>query len=146
MARPDIIRLDGQLPAAPVHQHRQFDAPGPPVIDEGVQRRPDGAAGEQHVVHQHHLLVVNGPRQFRLAHQGLMAELGPVVPVEGDIQHPHPHRPGTPPGNVGGQPLGQKGAAGPDAHQHQFVLVLMVRHDLIGKPLQGLVQFAGAHV
>ena len=36
----DIIRLDGQLPAAPVHQHRQFDAPGPPVIDEGVQGAP----------------------------------------------------------------------------------------------------------
>src|SRR3972149_1432955 len=39
-----VVGADGQLPVAPIHQHRELDALRPPVVDEGVQGGADAAA------------------------------------------------------------------------------------------------------
>ena len=49
-----VVGPDRQLAVAPVDHHRQLHGPGPAVVVEGVEGGPDGAAGEEHVVDQHH--------------------------------------------------------------------------------------------
>src|SRR5450755_3357793 len=51
---PDKIRAHRQLAMAAVHQHGELDVFGPAKIIQRVHCRARGAAGEEHVVHQHH--------------------------------------------------------------------------------------------
>src|SRR6266702_1446252 len=46
----DKISPDRQFPVATVDQHRQLDAGWPAMVHERVKRRPDGAAGKEHIV------------------------------------------------------------------------------------------------
>ena len=49
----DEVGPDRQLAVAAVDEHRQLHGPRPPVLGDRVERRPHGAAGEQHVVDEH---------------------------------------------------------------------------------------------
>ena len=51
----DIGGLDGQLPMAAVDEYRQLHAARAAVIEQGVERGADGAAGIEHVVAQDHV-------------------------------------------------------------------------------------------
>jgi hypothetical protein len=42
---------------APVDHHGQLHGPGPAEVVQGVERGPDGAAGEEHVVDEDHDLA-----------------------------------------------------------------------------------------
>ena len=52
-ARADVRRLDRQLAAAAVDQHRELDRRGPAEVEQLVDRRAHAAAGVEHVVDQH---------------------------------------------------------------------------------------------
>src|SRR5882672_4816203 len=86
--RADMLGADRQLPAAAVGQHDQRDARRPAVVEQLVHRRADGAAAEEHIVHQ---------QQFRAVHiEGNGGALGivlqtarrVVVAVERDVHQP----------------------------------------------------------
>ena len=49
----DEVGPDRQLAVAPVDQDGEADRLGPPDVAQRVERRADGAAGEEHVVDQH---------------------------------------------------------------------------------------------
>ena len=61
----DVVGPDRQLAVAPVDHHRQLHGPRPAVVVERVERGPDRAAGEQHVVDQHHDRARRGRRGCR---------------------------------------------------------------------------------
>ena len=54
-----VVGVDGQLAVAAVHEHGQLDARGPAEVDQLVEGGAHGAAGEEHVVHQHHRAAVD---------------------------------------------------------------------------------------
>ena len=56
---PDEAGLDGQLAMAAVDQHQQLHARRAAVIEQRVERRADGAAGVEHVVHQDDVLALH---------------------------------------------------------------------------------------
>ena len=53
------VGADGQLPMPTVDEHGELDACGTADVHEGVERRADGAAGEQDVVDEHDGLAVD---------------------------------------------------------------------------------------
>ncbi len=57
---PDKIGPDRQFTVTTVDQHRQLDALGSAMIHQGIHGGPDGAAGEEHIIHQHDLLPFQG--------------------------------------------------------------------------------------
>src|SRR5450631_501041 len=59
---PDEARLDGQFAVSAVDQHQQLYAGRPTVVEQRVQRGPDGAAGVEHVVHQDDVLARHAER------------------------------------------------------------------------------------
>jgi hypothetical protein len=75
-----------KLAVAAIDEHREADSAGPPVVNECVHRRADGASGEQHVVDENDDLVVDREVQRRLADDRRVADAGQVVPVEGDVE------------------------------------------------------------
>ena len=64
-ARAAVRRLDRQLAAAAVDQHRELDARRAAEVEQLVDRRADGAAGVEHVVDQHDRRAVDVERQRR---------------------------------------------------------------------------------
>jgi hypothetical protein len=49
-----VVGADRQLPVPAVDEHRELHRARAPDVAERVERGPDGAAGEEHVVDQHH--------------------------------------------------------------------------------------------
>ena len=69
----------------PVHQHRQPDGAGTPVVDECIHRRADGAAREEHIVDEDDHATVDGERDVRLAHDRRVSDSSQVVAIERDV-------------------------------------------------------------
>ena len=62
-----MVRADGQFAVAAVDQHREADDPRAAEVNDRVEGGPDGPAGIQDVVNQHHDLVVDaGPGKLRV--------------------------------------------------------------------------------
>ena len=81
----DVVGPDRQLAVAPVDHDRQLHRPGPAVVVERVERGPDRAAGEEHVVDEHHdrAVEVDGDVGDRLGQHRPQPD---VVAVEGDVE------------------------------------------------------------
>ena len=58
-AAADEPGFDGQFAMAAVDQHQQLHARRAAVVEQRVERRADGAAGVQHVVHQDDVLALH---------------------------------------------------------------------------------------
>ncbi len=131
----DVVRADGQFPVAAVDQHRKADDARAAEVDDRVEGGPDGPAGVQDVVNQHHNLVVDAGAGklggVRRAH-GLVRE---VVAEHGHIQLADDRggvHGGIGGGNFGGEPDGEGVAPARDAQQDQVLGALVGLKDLMG--------------
>ncbi len=72
---------------APVAEHGELDPGRAAVVEEGVDAGPDGAAGEEHVVDQHHGAAVDGEVEPGGVDDRLVIGCAgtDVVTVEGDV-------------------------------------------------------------
>ena len=61
----DVVGPDRQLAMAAVDDDRQLHRARPPVVVQRLERGADGAAGEQHVVDEHHGRAVERRRGCR---------------------------------------------------------------------------------
>ena len=83
----DVARFDGQFAMAAVDQHQQLHARRASLIEQRVERRADGAAGIEHVVHQNHVLAGDWERDVGRVQHRLMRDRGKVVTVEIDVEN-----------------------------------------------------------
>jgi tetratricopeptide (TPR) repeat protein len=83
----DEVGADGQFPMPPVQQHKELHRGRTTVIVQRVQRRADGTAPENHVVHQNHPLPrqIEGQAGFSEGPERTI----PIVAIEGDVERPH---------------------------------------------------------
>ena len=132
----------GQLPVAPVDEHRQLDRLGAAELGDRVERGPDRAAGEEDVVDEHH-----DPAGHVHRHLGRTERLhraqADVVPVEGDVQRPDRHRRLFERGDRGGQPVGDGRAAGVQADEDQVLGAVVALDDLVRDPGVGPAEVGG---
>ena len=64
----DEVGADRQLAVAAVDQHRELDRARAAEVHERVERRAHGAAGEEHVVDQHHVPALDGEGHLGALH------------------------------------------------------------------------------
>src|SRR6266496_1286888 len=107
----DILRRDRQLPFAAIHQRRELDFSGAPIVEQLVHRGAHGAPGVEHVVHHHDVPAVDIERDLRGFHLVVQSGSVEIVAVKRDVQGPQ--RRGELQFPV--QALGKPGAAGADA-------------------------------
>src|SRR5262249_40053479 len=124
-------------PVGPIDQDGELDPPRAPEVDDGVERRPDGAAGVEDVVHQQDGLAGDRERDV-----GSPQDRGPglepeVVAVERDVERPDRDLEPLDRLEPRGDPLSQRHAAGADPHQGQPVGVPGALEDLVGDPGEG---------
>ena len=117
----DVVGADRELAVAAVGEHGELDPGRAAVVEQGVDRRPHGAAGEEDVVDEDHGAAVEvevevGGVDDRLG-AGLAA--GEVVAVEGDVEVAERHLGAGELADERVQAAGEDGAAGVDADQRQ---------------------------
>ena len=78
--------LDRQLAVAAIDQDQQLHAPGTAVIEEGVERGADGAAGIEDVVHEDDVAAGDVAADGADGDGGTGACGGEVVAVEADVE------------------------------------------------------------
>src|SRR5690606_3841518 len=108
---------DGQLAMTAVHHDRVLDGGRPAHVDDRVERRPGGAAREQHVVNQDDASAVDVEVDLGALDHRLQRDLGEVVAVQGDVQLADQGPGALEPFDEGGQALRQRGAARVYAHE-----------------------------
>ena len=134
------IRPDGKLPVAPVHGHGQLDAPGAAAGEDGLDGGPGGAAGVDHIVHQHQIPVIHIKGQLSTAQLRHIPEAAQIIPVKGDVHAAHGDLPVLDLLDILGDAAGNGLAPAAHTHQAQVLRALVVLQDLMGDAHQGPVQ------
>src|SRR5580704_7232244 len=70
---------------AAVNKDAEADALGSAEVEEAVHGGTNGAAGVEHVVHDHEVAIVYAETDFVRVHDGLRAYGGEIVAVERDV-------------------------------------------------------------
>ena len=126
---------------APVHHHRQLDAAGAAAGEHGLNGGPGGAAGVEHIIHQHHILIGHVKGQLGLSHNRILRQFGKIIPVEADIDAAAGKRHILDLLDILPDDAGDGLAPAEDAHQHQVFHALVPLGDLVGdahqRPPQG---------
>src|SRR5699024_9648052 len=81
-----VVRPDGQLPVAAVHEHREPHRGGASDRAERVESGTDGAAGEEDVVHQDDDAAVDAGARHPGGAGGAGGVRAEVVAVHRDVQ------------------------------------------------------------
>src|SRR5579885_1312056 len=140
-----VTGLNGQLAMAAINQNQQLHARGPAVIEQGVERGPDGAAGVQHVVHQNDVAAGDRERDFGAVDHGRLPDRGKIVAIQVDVENADGNFALLQRFNFLGKPLRQGNAPAADADKRQTVQIRRALQNLVRQPHQGAVDFAGAH-
>src|SRR2546425_6666979 len=97
------------------------------------------AAGEEDVVYQDDRLVLDREGDVGAPHHGGAAHVE-VIPVEGDVERADGQGGAVDAGDLRGQPLGQRHAAGAQAHEGQVLGAGVALQDLVGDADQRAVE------
>ena len=117
---------------ATVDQHGQLDRARPAEVAQRVQGGPDGAAGVEDVVDEHDQPAVHPAGRLLGRLQRPHAAQPQVVPVQGDVERADRHVDALEGADAGGQPAGQRGAAGRDAEDDGVAGTAGLLQDLVG--------------
>ena len=115
---------------AAVDQYGQLNSLGPPVVEQGFDRRPDRAPRVENVVHQDAGLSLEREVERRRPHDRLRMERRlaashlHVVAIEGDVDHAEIDDVTGALGNQRAQPLGDRNAAGLNAYERETLEVV----------------------
>ena len=121
----DVVRADRQLAMAAIDEHGELHALGPPVVEERVDRSPDRAAREEHVVDEHARRPLEREAELRAANDGLRVERRrasadeDVVAMEGDVDRAERGLDAAPLGDELLQPPRERHAARVDADERE---------------------------
>lgn len=81
----NVIRLDGQLTAeTPVYQYAEFYLCRPAKIEQGIQRRPYGTAGIQHIVNEDNIFIFYAERDTGVISR--MQNPAYIIAVKGNVE------------------------------------------------------------
>jgi hypothetical protein len=116
-----------------VGDHRQLHQRRAPVVEQGVDRGPDGAPGVEDVVHEDHRALLDVEVEDRVAdHRERAPADADVVAVEGDVHAAERRRGARVLADQAGQALGERHPSGVDADERELLGVAVPLHDLVG--------------
>ena len=136
----DVVGPDRQLAVTAVDEHRELHGAGPAEVGQRVERGPDGAAGEQHVVDEHDRLAVDALDRDLGQLQRAHAVQPQVVAVHRGVERADRHVAILDLRDLVGDPAGERDAAGRDAEHDEVVGAVVALDDLVRDPGQGAGQ------
>ena len=135
--------MDGQFAVAAIHEDKEFHRLGAAIVEDGFQRGADRAPGEQHVVDEDDVFIVQRCGDVGLADGGAGVHRGPVVPVQVDVQRAE----GQLSPELVFQHLaeadGEVDPAPLDAQQYGLFTVSVTFHDLAGETVENAGDLVG---
>src|SRR5690606_21779659 len=127
----DDVGMDRKLPTASIDQYRERDVRRAAEVRQFIERRTNGAAGVEHIVHYHHALAGYVAGQVCSAEYGPRPDSLEVVAIERDVERtawhldvlvlvdqPHDSR-------------GERDTAPLHAHEHKVIRAIRELDDLI---------------
>ena len=142
------VGRDGQLAPAAIHEHREPDAPGPPEVDELVERGADGAPGVEHVVDEQDRLALHREPDVGRADDRRRALLRDVVTVERDVERPEGRLDAEASRELRPEALGEEHPAAPDPYDGEVARGarrLRARRHVVREPADGALQLLCVH-
>ena len=124
-----------------VHEHRKLHGERAPEVVEGVEGRPHGTPGVQHVIDEHHGLGVDAVGGHPGTAEGPRRAQPQVIPVHRDVEGAVRHLLALYLGDPGGEPARQRDAAGRDAQEHDLLRSPGPLDDLVCDPGQRPADF-----
>jgi hypothetical protein len=82
---PDVVGLDRELTAAAIDEDRELDRTRTAVVEHGVERRSNGAAGVEHVVDEHDAALLDRAGHLARTDTRIRQRGRGVVAVEADV-------------------------------------------------------------
>lgn len=82
-----VVRLDRQFSVAAVDKNGEFDLGRAPVVAQCVERRANGATGEQDIVHKNDVRILNGKGNFGALEGGVIVKVLEVIAIERDVKN-----------------------------------------------------------
>jgi hypothetical protein len=127
-----MVGADRELAVPAVDEYGEPDRRGPAEVVHRVQRGPDRAAGEEHVVDEDHDLAVD-PAWWHLGVVGAAGRvLAEVVAVHRDVERADRDLGPLDLRDPLADPAREVYTAGRDAEQHQVIEALVALEDLVG--------------
>ena len=133
---------------AAVGEDGELDSFGPPVFEERIDRRPNGASRVEHIVDEDHRQAFELEVELRVAHERLRPARSlagahvDVVAMEGDVELAEVELAARALGDQAAQALGERNAARVDADERDGLDVLVPLDHLVGdarkRPLDAL--------
>ncbi len=121
---------------AAVDEDGELNSRRAPVVEEGVDRRPHGAPGEEHVVDEDDRATVRIEVEMGAVHDRLRPRLAArdVVAIEGDVEVAERHLGAGELADQRVQAAGEDGAARVDAYDRHGVVAGVLFDDLVRDP------------
>jgi hypothetical protein len=132
-----------ELAVTAIDKHRETDRAGAAIVDERIHRGPDGASGEQNVIHENDDLVVDREVQRRLADDRRVADAREVVPIERDVERTEWNGRVLVRADGVAQPDGQDVAARADTDDGETGEFAVAFDDLVRDPGNGATNIVG---
>src|SRR6185437_9830875 len=121
----------GQLAPAAIHEHREPNARGTAEVGELVERRANGAAGVQDIVHDDHMLGADVPGDIGWTDHGTRPDGLQIVAIERDVERATRDVHVLALLHHGGETIGELHAAALDANEHEAVGAIIELDDLV---------------
>jgi hypothetical protein len=137
--------FDGELTVAAVDEDEKLNGLGATVVEERVERRADGAACVEDVVHENDVAAVDVKADFAGFDDGLLVLGGEVVTVEADVEHA-----GLDGGLLDGfdklaDALGERDSAALDTDEADVGGSVVALDDLVCETDEGALDLGGGH-
>jgi len=134
--RDEVIRLNRQFPPASIRDDRQFDAAGPSVVQEGIERGSNGAAGIQDIIDENDSAPGNLERNDTRAYERVGQGGRGVISIKGNVYRAQLRCLAGLFAKQGRKPFGDGYTASADPYESQWLARQLACNDLLGHARQ----------
>src|SRR5215831_2310727 len=140
-----IVRANGQLVLAAIHQHGELNRLCSPQVSERVKRGAHRAPGVQNIIDQHDPLAVERKRNIATEQPGISGAAFAVIAIRRDVEGANRDAARAVRVELDRKPLGQAGTAPHDADEREVLGAAVALADFMRDPLDGARYCGGVH-
>jgi hypothetical protein len=129
--------FNGKFAMPAIDQGKQLHAAWAPMIEERIERSPDGAARVENIIDENDVSPIYIKTKVARVEDGAYIFRCEIVPVKTDVQDSNIDRMLLDTVNQRGQPFGQRNAAPLHANQAKVFSAIILLDNLVGEANEG---------